>query len=87
MAEGLEEESKKSLRMGAELEKQTALSQQLKVNLSKQEKKYVVVWYFARLRISIEYDVFVFNMHIYFVTFLMKFFSLRCLFLDLMTWK
>lgn len=44
MAEGLEEESKKSLQMEAELEKQLAQfyvdTQQLKLNLAKQEKKY-----------------------------------------------
>lgn len=43
MAEGLEEESKKSLQMEAELEKQMALfnieSKQLKTALSEEEKK------------------------------------------------
>lgn len=43
MAEGLEEESKKALQMEAELEKQLAQffveTQQLKLNLSKQEKR------------------------------------------------
>lgn len=44
MAEGLEEESKKSLQMEAELEKQLAQfdteSQQLKASLVKEEKRY-----------------------------------------------
>lgn len=43
MAEGLEEESKKSLQMEAELEKQLAQffveTQQLKGNLAKQERR------------------------------------------------
>lgn len=47
MAEGLEEESKKSLQMEAELEKQLAQfyvdTQQLRASLAKQEKKYVTV--------------------------------------------
>lgn len=48
MAEGLEEESKKSLQMEAELEKQLAHfdseSQQLKASLSKEEKRYVSLY-------------------------------------------
>ena len=44
MAEGLEEESKKSLQMEAELEKQLAQfdteSQQLKASLLREEKRY-----------------------------------------------
>lgn len=47
MAEGLEEESKKSLQMEAELEKQLAQfyveTQQLKMNLAEQEKRLAIV--------------------------------------------
>lgn len=46
MAEGLEEESKKSLEMEAELEKQVAQfyieSQQLKMDVAKEQKRYKI---------------------------------------------
>lgn len=48
MAEGLEEESKKSLQMEAELEKQIAQfdseSQILRTNLLKEEKRYLIAY-------------------------------------------
>ncbi len=50
MAEGLEEESKKSLQMEAELEKQLSLyykeTSDLKLNLSMQEKRYLFIYLF-----------------------------------------